>query len=157
MSDAEFKMEFTEEQLQHIRKYGNERLTCKVPTILIVEDQEFSRKLMEGLLNKSYVCYSAANAAQALELYADNIPCIVFLDIELPDCSGHELAAFLKKHDPQSFIVMVTANNYTKDVMLASENKVQGFIAKPFSKQKIVAGIEKYINDRKVNDQKATK
>ena len=81
MPDTEFKLEFTDEQLQNIKKYGGERLTCKVPTILIVEDQEFSRKLMEGLLNKSYVCYSAANTKQALVLYAENIPCIIFLDI----------------------------------------------------------------------------
>lgn len=150
MSDTEFKLEFTDEQLQNIKKYGNERLTCKVPTILIVEDQEFSRKLMEGLLNKSYVCYTAANAQEALELYAENIPCIVFLDIELPDCNGHDLAAFIKKNDPASFIVMVTANNYAKDVTRSCENKVQGFVVKPYSKQKIVAGIEKYVNGRKL-------
>ena len=150
MPDTEFKLEFSDEQIQHIKKYGNERLTCKVPTILIVEDQEFSRKLMEGLLNKTYVCYSAANAREALELYAEHIPCIMFLDIELPDCNGHDFAAFIKKNDPASFIVMVTANNYVKDVTRSCENKVDGFIAKPFSKQKIVAGIEKYINERKL-------
>lgn len=149
MPDTDFKLEFTNDQIQNIKKYGNERLTCKIPTILIVEDQEFSRKLMEGLLNKSYVCYAAANAKEALALYAEHIPCIVFLDIELPDCNGHDLAAFIKNNDPESFIVMVTANNYAKDVTRSCENKVNGFIAKPYSKQKIVIGIEKYINERK--------
>lgn len=139
-----FALAFTEEQTSHIKRYGAERRTLKIPSILIVEDQEFSRKLLEGMLRRDYTCYCAANAEQALALYAEHLPCIVFLDIELPDANGHDLAGFLKKIDPASFIVMVTANHYENDVKRAQENNVQGFIAKPYSKQKISDAIEKY-------------
>jgi len=139
---------FTEEQLQHIKKYAIERRTYEKPTILIVEDQEFSRKLLGGMLDRDYVHYCAANAEQAVALYAEHVPCITFLDIELPDANGHDLAAFVKRHDPESFVVMVTGNNYEKDVALAQENKVQGFIAKPYSKKKIVDAIQKFMNRR---------
>lgn len=149
MSDTEFKLEFTVEQIHRIKKYGGERRTYASPTILIVEDQNFSRNLMEGMLIRNYICYSAPNVEQALALYAEHIPSIVFLDIELPDGNGHEFAALIKKHDPDSFIVMVTANNYEKDVSLAVKNNAQGFVVKPYSRQKIMTGIEKYIQIRK--------
>lgn len=143
-----FTPRFTAAQLEHIKRYGAERKTFKVPTILIVEDQEFSRNLLHGMLSKIYPCYSAVNAEEALQLYAEHIPCIVFLDIELPDMNGHDLAAFLKQQDPDSFIAMVTANHYDKDVKRALENKVQGFVAKPYSKQKILDVIAKYTQTR---------
>jgi len=141
---------FTAEQLQYIKNSSAERRALMVPTLLIVEDQEFSRKLLEGSLRATYECYSAVNAAQAVALYAEHVPCIVLLDIELPDMNGHDLAAFIKRHDPESFIVMVTANHYENDIKRAVENKVQGFVTKPFSKQKIVDCIDKYMRERKV-------
>ena len=137
-------LKFTDEELQHIKRFSRERRTFASPTILIVEDQPFSRTLLQGMLNKTHACYSAENAERALALYAEHVPCITFLDIELPGMSGHEIAAFLKENDPQSFIVMVTANNQESDVMIAHKNKVQGFIVKPYSRLSIMKAIDKY-------------
>lgn len=145
------KLEFTPTQLQHMKKYAAERHTLKQPNILIVEDQEFSLKLLEGLLSKHYTCYSALNAFDATTLYAEHAPCITFLDIQLPDKNGHDLAAFIKKHDPESYIVMVTANHYDEDAEHALNNHVQGFIIKPYSQQKIMDSIHKYQNKRKAS------
>lgn len=139
---------FSKEQLAQIKKYSAERKALSIPTVLVVEDQDFSRRLLEGMLRRHYVCSSATNAKDAIALYAEQPPCVTFLDIELPDVDGHEIAAFLKKHDPESYIVMVTANNYEKDVLQARQNNVQGFIAKPFSKNKIIECIEKYMHER---------
>lgn len=143
-------MEFSEEQINHMHKFGGERRMYPLPTILIVEDQPFSRNLIEGMLMRHYACYSASNVKQAISLYGEHIPCIVFLDIELPDGNGHDLAALIKKTDPDSFIVMVTANSYQSDVTRAVENKTQGFVVKPYSRQKIMTYIEKYTQERKL-------
>lgn len=149
MTAPAYKPEFTEVQLENMKKYGNERRMYPLPTILIVEDQSFSRNLIEGMLIRNYACYSAHTLKQATALYAEHIPCIVFLDIELPDGNGHDLAALIKKHDPDSFVVMVTGNSTQKDVTIAVGNNAQGFIIKPYSRQKIMVAIEKYIQMRK--------
>lgn len=141
---GQFVPYFTEAQISQIARYGAERCNLKLPIILIVEDQEFSRKLLESLISRTCVCYSASNAADAVAAYAEYVPSIVFLDVELPDYNGHDLAHFIKQHDPQSYIVMVTANHYASDVNRALANKVQGFIAKPFNRIKIISTIEKY-------------
>ena len=66
------------------------------------------------------------------------------LDIELPDLSGHALATLFRQTDPDGFISMVTSNNYLKDVEQARENNVQGFVVKPYTKQKILDVVAQY-------------
>jgi CheY-like chemotaxis protein len=114
------------------------------PEILIVEDQEFSRRLLSSLFEKKFRYYAAKNAQQAAGFFALHAPDIAFLDIELPDVDGHRLAALFKQYDPQCCIVMVTGNNHVKDVEMAKANKVQGFIVKPYNKQKIMTVIDAF-------------
>jgi CheY-like chemotaxis protein len=142
---------FSEEQLHKLAKAMRERRSKKGLesyglNILIVEDQDFSRKIMHDLLARqyTYTCFSAKNAVEAIELYATYAPDIVFLDIGLPDFTGHEMAALIKQHDAQSHIIMVTASNFIKDVETAKKNNVQGYITKPYSKKKIEAAINHY-------------
>lgn len=143
---SKIKPLFTEFQLQQLQSAIAKRSSRKEPEFLIVEDQDFSRKILAGLFERSFFhCHQAKDAKQAIQLYAENAPDIAFLDVELPDADGHSLAALFKQHDPKSFIVMVTGNNYTKDVETAKANKVQGFIAKPYNKQKIMGAVEKFI------------
>lgn len=143
-----WKPEFTEDQKFMLKKTIFSRAARSGIKILIVEDQRFSRKLLTGLLERTYYCFEAENAEQAVRLYAEHAPNIVFLDIELPDASGHELAALFKKYDLGCYAIMVTGNNYAKDVAMAKENKVQGFIVKPYQKQRILGVIEAYKNKR---------
>jgi two-component system chemotaxis response regulator CheY len=144
-----WKPEFTPDQLVILRAAAKERWTLNKPSVLIVDDQEFFRRLLRGLLGHDYNCYTAANAAQAIDLYAEHAPCLAFLDIELPDGDGHAIASLIKKHDPESFIVMVTGNNYVKDVEMARANKVQGFVAKPYNKLKIMEVVDVFNRKRK--------
>ena len=117
----------------------------KLPTILIVEDQAFSRKVLLNALGKTYDCLAARNGAEAIALYVAHAPDIVFLDVELPDVDGHALAGLFRAEDPDAFVAMVTANNYIDDVTKAKANKVQGFIVKPYNKQKIYGCIEQFM------------
>ena len=86
---------------------------------------------------------------QALNLYLEYAPDIVFLDIELPDISGHQFASAIRKIDPGAFIVMLTRNNYMGDVTRAKEAGVKGFIVKPDIKQKIFDSIQLFQRRKK--------
>lgn len=134
-----WKAEFSEDQQRLLRNALLNRRTRKTIELLIVEDQDFSRKLLTGLFEQQYCCYAAKDAQQAVGFYAEHAPNVVFLDVELPDVDGHTLAALFKKYDPDSCIVMVTGNSYTKDIELAKANKVHGFIVKPYNKEKIMS------------------
>ena len=132
------------ENFKRARKAARQRLN-----ILIVEDQAFTRKLLYDVLKNTYDVSSAESVAQAWQLYLKTAPDIVFLDIELSDASGHLLAAKIHEIDPAAFVIMVTANNSIEDVQTAKQNQVAGFIAKPYSKQKISEAIEKYNKEKR--------
>lgn len=140
---------FTESQLASLESKINERLFksgMRNPdvNILIVEDHELFRKILKNSLPRQYTCHTAKDGHEAIELYSQYAHNIVFMDIHLPDMNGHDIAALIKTYDPDSFIVMVTANNYDKDVETAHTNKVQGFITKPYNKQKILDALDLY-------------
>ena len=136
-------MEVDALELDMFHRVAMQRRTRKKPDILIVEDQAFSRKLLQGMLEKEYKTLAAADASSALHLHLLHAPDIILLDIELPDVSGHVLAEAIRKFDPHAYIIMVTANHYLEDVTRARNNGAQGFIVKPYSKQKIVDAIRK--------------
>lgn len=148
-ADLQWVPVFPTESLRTLRAATARRTARMKPEFLIVEDQDFSRRLLLGLFASSYLCHTARNAQEAVELYTEHAPDITFLDIELPDGTGHALAELFKKHDPDSYIVMVTANNYVKDVEAAKANKVEGFIIKPYNKQKIMGAVDVFLNRKK--------
>lgn len=115
-------------------------------SILIVEDNNFLREILSTALGDVHKVTSAATLANGWELYLENRPNIVFLDIHLPDGSGHELAKRIKDHDPQCFVVMETANENEDNLTQAENNLVNGFISKPFSKTQIQNYVTLYLS-----------
>lgn len=143
-------LDVSPEQIARFHTVAKERKQRKQLEILVVEDQPFSSKLLVGLLEKIGKATPAFNAQTALELYLAQAPDIVFLDVEMPGVNGHDLAAAIRQLDADAYIIMVTANNYIEDVTRAKKNGTKGFVAKPYSKQKILEGVEKYIYERKL-------
>ncbi|NTU76907.1 MAG: response regulator [Alphaproteobacteria bacterium] len=131
-------------KVAHFRLAARMRALRKRPRLLVVEDQEFSRRLLSEVLRANHDIDAAASVHEGLNLYFENAPDLVFLDIELPDESGHTLARLLRALDPESYIIMVTANNSVDDVSFARANHVDGFIIKPYNKQKIQEAVEKF-------------
>ena len=136
--------EFTPEQKESFKLAASLRKNRKQLEVLIIEDQAFSRTLLYGMLTKICKAFDAVNGGTALRKYLLHAPDITFLDIELPDINGHDVLKKINEIDPDAFVVMVTANNYVNDVMLAKGNQAKGFITKPYSKQKILEYFEKY-------------
>jgi two-component system chemotaxis response regulator CheY len=134
----------TARQLMKFTRLAAQRKTRWKPEILVVEDQTFSRKLLQNMLDKIYTTYAAADAVSAYELHLQHAPDVLLLDIELPDVNGHALAKAIREFDANAFIVMVTANHYLEDVNQARENGAKGFIVKPYSIQKVLDAIHSY-------------
>lgn len=116
--------------------------------ILIVEDQPFSRQLLAGMLKQFYTVHVAADAREGWASYLNYAPDIVMLDIELPDIDGARLAKLISSLDRQAHIILVTANNSTQYVLQAKEVQAKGFIVKPYSKDKILSTIQKFVDER---------
>jgi CheY-like chemotaxis protein len=124
---------------------------------LVVEDQAFSQKLLCDILrgarlrnnNETPIIDSVAGIHDAWKIYLKRAPDLTFIDLGLADGSGHTLAAAIKGLDPQSQVIIVTANNYEEEINVARQNNVDGFIAKPYNKKQILDCVDKYISTHK--------
>ena len=102
-----------EEAFNRIENFINR----KMKNLLIIEDDENSRKAMRKLIGNGDVqCFEADNGKKAIEIFkSQHIDCIV-LDLGLPDISGFDLIqklTLLKDHVPP--VIVYTGRELTKE------------------------------------------
>ena len=104
-------------------------------SILIVDDEERNRKLLQLLLRADgYHTEQAANAEEALAAIAQSTPDLILLDVMMPGMNGYELAAILKA-DPITLnipIIMLTAHIDRSARLLGLKAGAEEFLTKPF-------------------------
>ena len=115
------------------KRHGRKQLT-----VLVVEDDPFTRRLVISTLKGQFDVIEAADGVQAIHAYEMHAPDLVFLDIELPDVNGHVILAKLLALDPSAFIVMLSANSIKENILAALEKGAHGFVSKPFTKEKLM-------------------
>lgn len=118
------------------------RETRTTPVVMVVDDDRFTLELLAKMLNRKYEVHKAKNGIEAIQKYQDEAPDIVFLDIELPDTSGHKVLDNIIAVDPQAFVVMLSAHSQMDNVRKAVNNGAKGFVAKPFNQLKIESYVQ---------------
>ena len=113
------------------------------PEMMIIEDDAFTCRLVKNVLQNNYHLTSLNTADYALEMYADIAPNAIFLDINLPNISGHELLEKIIAIDPQAYVVMLSGNSDRDNIMQAMNKGAKGFVAKPFTREKLFQYIDK--------------
>lgn len=119
------------------------RAARTAPEFMIIEDDAFSRRLVENVLGKQYKLTGLGEATDALSTYARIAPDILFLDINLPDVTGHELLEKIVALDPEAYVVMLSGNADKENITQAMGLGAKGFIAKPFTREKLFQYIER--------------
>jgi DNA-binding NtrC family response regulator len=99
--------------------------------ILIVDDEIPFRTAVRRLLEREYLVSEAQSGSEALQLALREKPDLVLLDISLPDASGMDLLLRLKELRPSPTVVMVTAYEQVKDVVLAMKRGAFDYLVKP--------------------------
>lgn len=111
--------------------------------VLIVEDDRFTATYTTGILAKSYDLVHARTGEDAILDYIEHAPDIVFLDIHLPGLNGLETLHAIRQADPEGYVVMLSVDTARTNVMQATHHGASGFLKKPFSKDRILAIVEK--------------
>lgn len=113
--------------------------------LLFVEDDLATRQLLKHLTGAGNITINCAeNGQEAIRLYAESPPHIIFLDINLPDITGLALLDLLFRNDPLVYPIMLTSHSTQDQVTYAMQRRVKGYIIKPFNKQNILNCIERY-------------
>jgi DNA-binding LytR/AlgR family response regulator len=100
--------------------------------VLVVDDEQPAVDEISWLLRQQgdvLELHTAANATAALRLLDEHTIDVVFLDIEMPDLSGLELARVLRRFASPPAVVFVTA--FERHAVDAFEVKAVDYVLKP--------------------------
>jgi DNA-binding response OmpR family regulator len=102
--------------------------------ILVVEDEvNVGRTLTERLAAEGYQTTWARNGAEALAATSEPPFALALLDVGLPDQSGFDLAATLRRRSPGTAIVFLTAFGTPEDRVRGLELGAEDYVVKPFN------------------------
>lgn len=114
------------------------------PTVLIVEDDNTMRRLLNQALEQAgFSCVSASSGREALELVRKHgMPQIALVDIDLSyGMSGLEFQLILKAMDSTVHIIIVSANKNIELIIDCLNFSASDYITKPFSMDELVARV----------------
>ncbi|MBI5511329.1 MAG: sigma-54-dependent Fis family transcriptional regulator [Deltaproteobacteria bacterium] len=101
--------------------------------ILVVDDERSMREFLQILLEREgHVVTTAASVKQALQRCGEGVAELVFVDLKLPDGSGMEVLAWLKEHEPDVQVIMMTAFATTETAVGAMRIGAYDYQLKPF-------------------------
>lgn len=110
-----------------------------LPRILIIEDDLSFAHLLENFLQrKGYHTRTAGKLSLAIkELEKENFS-LILLDFNLPDGNGFKLLEFLRSHDIQSSVVIMTAFNDIRTAVKAIHMGARDYILKPVNHEELL-------------------
>src|SRR6187549_200081 len=113
-----------------------------MPTAIVAEDEPILRTQLEGKLRKLWpeleIIASVGDGAAALEALEDRAPDFMFLDIQMPEMTGVEVA---KHVGTRAHVVFVTA--YDQYAIQAFETGAVDYILKPATDDRLQLTIER--------------
>jgi len=115
-----------------------------MPKILIVEDDQHIREMVQYILEKeSYLVTAVSSAEVALTECKHAMPELILLDIELPGMNGYEFCGQLQTlHHDLPIIIMLTDQADVDDIEKGLSEVADDYIAKPFNPRLLVARIK---------------
>ena len=114
-----------------------------IEKILVVDDSSTVHKMIKKFLEPEgyQFCGFAKNGEEALELFREHRPHLTFMDITMPVMDGIATLQELKKEDPSSPVIMLSAMGDDELVQQANDLGASIFLQKPFNKEKLLDAI----------------
>lgn len=91
------------------------------PSILVVDDDDLFRTLMQRFLTPHYAVVTAANGAEALKAVEKERPGLILTDVAMPEMNGVEFLQKLRaREDTRDIpVIVLLATGIPEDVRLA--------------------------------------
>jgi putative two-component system response regulator len=124
------------------------------PVVLVVDDEEINREMLEEILKDDYRILTAENGKAALEILktAQVLPKIILLDLKMPVMSGREMFSAIKiDPDLQRIpVIFITASEDSELELLAAG--AVDFISKPFKPEIVQLRVRNQIELKNYSD-----
>jgi len=121
---------------------NTERRVAKKGSVLIVDDEEIMREVLETLLSsEGYRVDLAKTGEEGLESYGRRTYDVVLLDVSMPGIGGLRALEEFLKMDADAVILMITAYATFDTAIAAWEHGAFNCIRKPFQNEQITSTI----------------
>jgi two-component system, autoinducer 1 sensor kinase/phosphatase LuxN len=108
-------------------------INSQAPTVLIVDDNEAQRALVQMYLNQLGInTLQAHNGRNAIELFKANHVDLILMDIQMPVMNGFEASQIIKAHSPNMPIIALSGESGEHELEMISK-VMDGRLEKPTS------------------------
>jgi len=126
-------------------------MTLDLNTVLIVDDEEIIRKILNLRLSKEgFHCLEAANGNAAIEIVKNQPIALVLLDIMMPVKSGLQTLPEIKAINPEMAVIMTTAIDSTDTAITTIRLGAYDYVTKPFNLDDVVIRVKRAADKVKI-------
>jgi DNA-binding NtrC family response regulator len=100
--------------------------------ILVVDDNEVIRDVLNEFLARDYTVHTVGNAALAMTAIIQRQPDAIVLDIRMPGVDGLSLLKSLREMGVRTPVFVITGYDSTSVAIEALERGATGYLPKPF-------------------------
>ncbi len=112
--------------------------------ILVVDDSGFARRALIKLINEQlegWAVIETGEGKQAMPLFTEHRPELVFLDLTMPEIRGEDILAEIKKTDIPSKVIVVSADIQQKTREIVMGLGADYMVNKPINAEKIAEAL----------------
>lgn len=121
-------------------------------SILVVDDEPFLRLTLCMVLHRvGYQTDEAQNGQTALDKVSAQPFDLVFLDLQLPDCDGLELLPQIRRIQPRTPVLVLTANGSLEKAIEALRIGAHEYLLKPIDPGQIITQVDDILRARRAS------
>ena len=114
-------------------------------SVLIVDDEEYSRELLSNFLATWYRCYTAASVEEAMEMLERRPFNLIITDINLPGVSGLTLCKRVRSLERDTVVIVTSVLTNIKNAIEAVQQGAFDYIVKPLDLSTVSLTVERAI------------
>ena len=117
--------------------------------ILICDDSLLVRKKLTDILKKLGITsiFEAVDGVQAVDLYKEHNPDLVFMDIVMPVKTGLDALVEIKAFDSNAKVVMASTIGTQSNLVTAIKAGAYEFLQKPVSDEDVLKVLNSFIKE----------
>ena len=122
--------------------------------IHIIDDEPIIHEVLGDLLtSEGYAVVNSANGEEALEKHPSQTFDLILLDLLMPGMDGIEVLKLLKKRDPRSVIIIITAYASVESAISAMKIGAFDYVQKPFKHDELLLTVKRAIEHKNLQEE----
>jgi len=119
--------------------------------VLLIEDELVLAEIIrESLESRGFAVAHASTVKDAVQLYIEQAPDIIILDVMLPDGDGFSIAKQIRNTDVDTPVIFLTSRSLPQDVVEGFESGGNDYLKKPFSLEELIIRMKALLNKNRL-------